>query len=57
MDEMTRDEMINFEINYFVNLIRIQNAEQGTNQELEYQLKVQRNKLSALGIHTENFEL
>ena len=54
---MTRDEMINFEINYFVNLIRIQNAEQGTNQELEYQLKVQRNKLSALGIHTENFEL
>ena len=57
MDEMTRDEMINYEINYYVNLIRIKKAQQGTNTELDYQLKVQKNKLSALGIHTENFEI
>lgn len=57
MDEMTGDEMINYEINYYVNLIRIKKAQQGTNTELDYQLKVQKNKLSALGIHTENFEI
>lgn len=55
-DEMSRDEMINFEINYFVNLIRIKKAEQGTNTELDYQMKVQRNKLNALGVNTSNFE-
>lgn len=53
---MSRDEMINFEINYFVNLIRIKKAEQGTNTELDYQMKVQRNKLNALGVNTSNFE-
>lgn len=55
-NEMSRDEMINFEINYFVNLIRIKKAEQGTNTELDYQIKVQRNKLHALGVNTSNFE-
>lgn len=51
MEEMTRDE-----INYYVNLIRIKKAEQSVNPELEYQLKVQKNKLAALGINTENYE-
>ena len=55
-DEMSKDEMLNFEINYFVNLMRIKRAEQGVNSELEYQIKVQRNKLAALGINTNNFE-
>lgn len=54
---MSRDEMINFEINYYVNLLRIKNAEQGNNKELDYQLKVQENKLHALGVNTENFKL
>ena len=55
-ESMSRDEMINYEINYFVNLIRIKKAEQGSNIELDYQIKVQRNKLAALGVNTENFE-
>ncbi len=57
VDEMSRDEMINFEINYFVNLLRIQAAEQGINKELDYQIKVQENKLHALGVNTDNFKL
>ena len=55
-EELSRDEMINYEINYFVNLIRIKKAETATNPELDYQIKVQKNKLSALGVNTENFE-
>lgn len=57
MEELSRDEMINYEINYYVNLIRIKQSEQGVNQELEYQMKVQKNKLAALGVNTENFEI
>ena len=57
VDELSRDEMINFEINYFVNLLRIQAAEQGINKELDYQIKVQENKLHALGVNTDNFKL
>lgn len=55
-DEMNRDEMINFEIGYYVNLMRIKNAEQSTNAELDYQIKVQKNKLSALGVNHGDFE-
>ncbi|MGN0136205.1 hypothetical protein [Anaerotignum sp.] len=55
-DEMNRDEMINFEIGYYVNLMRIKNAEQSTNTELDYQIKVQKNKLSALGVNHGDFE-
>ncbi len=53
---MNQYEMINFEINYYVNLMRIKKAEKGVNEELDYQLKVQKNKLSTLGVNTENFE-
>ena len=56
-EEMSRDEMINYEINYFVNLIRIKSAETAINPELEYQIKVQRNKLAALGVNTDDFEI
>lgn len=56
-EEMTRDEMLKYEIDYFVNLMRIKKAETGINTELEYQIKVQRNKLSTLGINTNNFEI
>lgn len=54
---MTRDEMLKYEIDYFVNLMRIKNAQNCTNSELEYQIKVQRNKLAALGINTSNYEI
>ena len=56
-DEMSRDEMINNEINYYVNLLRIKACEEGTNKELNYQIKVQENKLHALGVNTENFQI
>lgn len=49
-------EMINNEINFYVNLLRIKAAETGTNSELDYQLKVQENKLHALGVNTDNFK-
>lgn len=53
---MTREEMIKYEIDYFINLMRIKKAENGTNTELDYQIKVQRNKLSTLGVNTNDFE-
>lgn len=55
-EEMNQYEMINNEINYYVNLLRIKNAETAVNTELDYQLKVQENKLHALGINTDNFK-
>jgi len=53
---MSRDEMINFEVNYYVNLLRIQKAEQGVNEELNYQIRVQENKLHVLGVNTDKFQ-
>ena len=44
------------EIDYYVNLVRIKKAEKAENPELDYQLKVQKNKLAALGVNTENYE-
>lgn len=55
-EEMNQYEMINNEINYYVNLLRIKNAETAVNTELDYQLKVQENKLHALGVNTDNFK-
>ena len=55
-EEMNQYEMINNEINYYVNLLRIKNAETAVNPELDYQLKVQENKLHALGVNTDNFK-
>lgn len=56
-EEMSRDEMINNEINYYVNLLRIKACETGENKELDYQIRVQENKLHALGVNTENFQI
>ena len=55
--EKSSDEMINFEVNYYVNLLRIQKSEQGVNEELKYQIRVQENKLHVLGINTDNFKI
>lgn len=54
---MSRDEMINNEINYYVNLLRIKSCEEAINKELDYQIRVQENKLHALGVNTENFQI
>ena len=35
-EEMSRDEMINNEINYYVNLLRIKGCEIAENKELDY---------------------
>lgn len=57
MEEMNNEEMKQMVIDYYVNLQRIKKAETGINEELEYQLKVTRNKLSALGIPAEDYEM
>lgn len=56
-EEMSRDEMINNEINYYVNLLRIKTCEVAENKELDYQIRVQENKLHALGVNTDNFQI
>ena len=55
-EDLNGFEMISYEIDYYVNLIRIKKAERAENPELDYQLKVQKNKLAALGVNTENYE-
>lgn len=57
VEEMSRDEMINNEINYYVNLLRIKACEQADNKELDYQIRVQKNKLHALSVNTDNFQI
>lgn len=57
MEHMTENELKQVTIDYYVNLQRIKKAETGTNPELDYQLKVVKNKLSSLGIPTEDYEL
>ena len=55
-EDVNNFEMINYEINIYVNLMRIKKAEKAENPELDYQLKVQKNRLAALGVNTESFE-
>ena len=54
---MTLDELKQVNIDYYVNLLRIKKAEQGTNEELDYQIRVQENKLHTLGINTDDFKI
>lgn len=56
-EEMTLDELKQITIDYYVNLQRIKKADTGNNPELEYQLKVTKNKLSTLGVSTEEYEM
>lgn len=53
---MAPDELKQVIIDYYVNLQRIKKADTGNNPELEYQLKVYKNKLASLGIPSEEFE-
>ena len=57
MEEMTLEELKQVTIDYYVNLQRIKKAEVGTNPELDYQLKVAKNKLATLGVVTADYEL
>ena len=55
-ENMNSDEMKQTLIDFYVNLQRIKQAETGINPELDYQLKIYKNKLSALGISPEDYE-
>ena len=56
-ENMTLEELKQVTIDYYVNLQRIKKAETATNSELEYQLRVVKNKLASLGIPSEEYEL
>lgn len=53
---MTKEEMLNYETNIYINLVRIKRYQKEVNPELEFQLKTQKNKLHNLGVNTEDFE-
>lgn len=55
-ENMTKEEMLNYETNIYINLIRIKRYQKENNPELEYQLKTQRIKLHNLGVSTDDFE-
>jgi len=57
VQEMTLDELKQVTIDYYVNLQRIKKADTGNNPELEYQLKIYKNKLFSLGIPSEEYEM
>ena len=57
VQEMTLDELKQVTIDYYVNLQRIKKADTGNNPELEYQLRVVKNKLASLGIPSEEYEM
>lgn len=57
INEMTLDELKQVTIDYYVNLQRIKKAETGNNPELDYQIKVAKNKLASLGIPSEEYEM
>lgn len=55
--DMSLDELKQVTIDYYINLQRIKKADTGNNPELEYQLKVVKNKLASLGIPSEEYEM
>ena len=55
--EMSLDELKQMTIDFYVNLQRIKKADTANNPELEYQLRVYKNKLASLGIPSEEYEL
>lgn len=58
VQEMTEKELITTMIDKYTDLQRIKKANgDHENSELDYQLKVIKNKLSALGIPTEEYEM
>lgn len=53
---MSFEELKQFEITKYIDLIRIKKFQKEINPELEYQLKTQRNKLNSMGVNTQDFE-
>lgn len=54
---MSLDELKQVTIDFYVNLQRIKKAQTGENPELNYQLKVYENKLTALGIPATDYQM
>ena len=54
---MSLDELKQVTIDFYVNLQRIKKAQTGENPELNYQLKVYKNKLTALGIPATDYQM
>lgn len=54
--EMSLEELKQVNIDYYVNLLRIKKSEQGINEELDYQILVQENKLHTMGVNTDDFK-
>lgn len=55
-ENMNFEELKQFEINKYIDLIRIKKYQKEVNPELEYQLKTQRNKLNSMSVNTQDFE-
>ena len=57
IENMSENELKQVTIDYYVNLQRIKQAETGNNPELDYQIKVVKNKHASLGIPSEEYEM
>lgn len=55
-EQLSTAELKQMYIDHYVNLLRIKKHQEETNPELEYQLRIYKNKLHALGVNTEEFE-
>ena len=55
-DSMTLEEQKQILIDNYINLMRIKAHEQGSNKELEYQIKITKVKLSPFGIDISELE-
>lgn len=53
---LTLEEQKQIIIDNYINLMRIKAHEQGTNKELEYQIKITKVKLSTFGIDVSDLE-
>lgn len=56
LEGMTLDEFEQVTIDYYVNLQRIKKAETGNNAELDFQIKVYKNKLSSWVFRPKNMK-
>ena len=55
-NSMTLEEQKQILIDNYINLMRIKAHEQGSNKELEYQIKITKVKLSTFGIDISELE-
>lgn len=55
-DSMTLEEQKQILIDNYINLMRIKAHEQGSNKDLEYQIKITKVKLSTFGIDISELE-